>query len=373
MKRRGNGEGHISKLANGKYFAQISVGGDRPTRTFKTQKEAQVWMTEIKDAANNGRYINPSLKPLGVYWDKWISVDKAKSVSTATLQTYMHSRARLPDKLFKMSISRITRSDIQAALNGINGKRRTVEMTRTALNMCFNQAVEDKLIRESPVHKTVLPPKERRMKKAYSHESEDALIEYCLSSPRLTHKGGPWQVDINAQVYKDTLLTILRTGIRRAEACSLIWSDWTDDKLFIRGTKNDASVGTVPLTPDIIEILKRRHKAAKSIYIFETTYGSPLLGNSLYQFVKKKFGNTVHGLRHTLGRDAMEKGVNPRIVQEILRHADIRTTLEIYTDITEEDKAAAIIKIAGMEDKKNDTKPMQLQCIDTRNNSGTTA
>lgn len=140
MKRRGNGEGNITKMANGSYRARIYIDGKKPSQVFKTQRAAQVWLTSIKNAANEGKYVDASLIPLGDYWDQWIQIDKSKSVSPATLQTYVYSRARLPAKLLDSPISRITRQDIQAALNGIDGKRRTVEMTRTALNMCFNQA-----------------------------------------------------------------------------------------------------------------------------------------------------------------------------------------------------------------------------------------
>lgn len=348
MKRRAAGEGHISKLPNGKCFAQIYINGDRPTKRFDTLKEARKWLTSIKEAANKGKYVHPSMMPLSVYWDKWISIDKVHSVGTATKQTYAYSLARLPASLLELPISRITRQDIQGALNGLTArglKRRTVEMTRTALNMCFNQAVEDGLIADSPVRRTTLPAAERRKKKAYPRSVEDELIRYCMSPPRLTAKGEPWHVDVVAQVYKDAALTILRTGIRRDECCSRIWSDWEGSKLLIRGTKNDASVDYVPLTQDVVDILKRRHKEATSIYVFEKD-GKPILGNSLYHHLKKKFGHSVHGLRHTLGRDAMEAGINPRIVQKILRHADLRTTLEIYTDVSDEDTAAAVTKIA---------------------------
>src|ERR1035437_8154690 len=167
MKRRGNGEGTIIKLANGKRQAQIYIEGKRPTRTFNTQKEAQVWLTEIKDAHNKGRYIHPSLQPFGEYWEKWIKIDKAVSVGQASRDTYAASRARLPVELFERPISRITRQDIQQVLNGMQKsriiadktfvacRRRTIELTRIHLNMCFEKAVEDRLIAENPVRKTV--------------------------------------------------------------------------------------------------------------------------------------------------------------------------------------------------------------------------
>ena len=43
---------------------------------------------------------------------------------------------------------------------------------------------------------------------------------------------------------------------------------------------------------------------------------------------------TFHQFRHTFAAMMLERGVNPRVVQEFLGHKDISTTLGIYTGVT---------------------------------------
>lgn len=45
---------------------------------------------------------------------------------------------------------------------------------------------------------------------------------------------------------------------------------------------------------------------------------------------------TCHGLRHTFATRMCEANVNMKIVQKILGHADIGTTMNIYTDATKD-------------------------------------
>ena len=45
---------------------------------------------------------------------------------------------------------------------------------------------------------------------------------------------------------------------------------------------------------------------------------------------------SCHSLRHTFTTRLVEAGVNIKVVQEVLGHKDVSTTLDIYTDVTKE-------------------------------------
>ena len=47
-------------------------------------------------------------------------------------------------------------------------------------------------------------------------------------------------------------------------------------------------------------------------------------------------GLNLHCFRHTFSSMLLENGVNPRVVQRLLGHADIGTTLGIYSHVVAE-------------------------------------
>ena len=52
---------------------------------------------------------------------------------------------------------------------------------------------------------------------------------------------------------------------------------------------------------------------------------------------------SCHTLRHTFTTRMCEAGVNVKVIQDTLGHADIATTLNIYADVTKELKQTEFI------------------------------
>ncbi len=55
----------------------------------------------------------------------------------------------------------------------------------------------------------------------------------------------------------------------------------------------------------------------------------------------------IHGLRHAFATIALSKGVNAKHIQALMRHSHVSTTLQLYTDVYDDDLA----DIAGMLDR----------------------
>ena len=93
--------------------------------------------------------------------------------------------------------------------------------------------------------------------------------------------------------------------------------------------------------------------------VFTGSFGRCISENALYQDMKKiivqiredghTFGeHTPHSLRHTFATRGFERGIPPKVMQEILGHKSITMTLDIYSHVLPDKKAEEINKLAAM-------------------------
>ena len=54
----------------------------------------------------------------------------------------------------------------------------------------------------------------------------------------------------------------------------------------------------------------------------------------------RRFG--MHALRHTYATRAIERGVPPKVLQQLLGHASIKTTMDRYVHVTDDSMAKAV-------------------------------
>ena len=122
-------------------------------------------------------------------------------------------------------------------------------------------------------------------------------------------------------------------------------------------TKTAASAASLPLDSDLAEALLK-HKAratykSDSDYVFASDSGKPRWAGILLTdhikpaAAKARIGKVGwHTFRHTYSSLLHAFGTVPVVQKELLRHADIRTTLGIYTHGVSEDKRQASSRVA---------------------------
>lgn len=145
----------------------------------------------------------------------------------------------------------------------------------------------------------------------------------------------------------------LFTGCRRGEALALMPDDvdienktvrinktveWLGSHPQIKNSpKTDAGNRELPLTDKLIELLKPRMRQK---YLFQNANGE-LLNNSQvtrgWEKYQEETGiqSTPHQLRHSYQTMLFDAGIDIKTAQRWLGHADIKTTLDIYTHLSE--------------------------------------
>jgi integrase len=168
------------------------------------------------------------------------------------------------------------------------------------------------------------------------------------------------------------VLTCAATALRASEILALRWSDllWSEGRIRIskrwaKGedgeTKTDASDGYVPMHPALSAHLREWRKqsphAKETDFVFPSLTKDGRVPLDACSFVKKhlrpaakgagvaiadgqRFG--LHNLRHSLSNWLVNKAkVEPKTVQGILRHSEIQTTLDLYTQEDSDEARAA--------------------------------
>jgi len=169
---------------------------------------------------------------------------------------------------------------------------------------------------------------------------------------------------------KDAIRLAVSTGLRRGEICSLRWDDV---KLFIppRKTKSGTALygwisvrrdgetltktgdeDRVPLVAISYEVLGRlRENPNKSGYVFEGPKSSGKLDPDWVTSLFREYRRMAklpeefrfHSLRHTCASWLAENGADLKLIQEILRHSNIRQTMR-YTHLMPEVIAEKAVK-----------------------------
>lgn len=197
-------------------------------------------------------------------------------------------------------------------------------------------------------------------KKTYTEEEYKKIIDEILK---------------NIDYKKLGILLGLYTGMRIGELCALQFKDIdfkekcvrvtktlqrtynpTKDinpsEIKITSTKTDNSNRTIPLTEDIVKIVKEMN-AGDEDYVLtgKNKWTEPRTFRRFYQNFMKKIGIEplkFHSLRHTFASMNIENGADVKTISEILGHSDVDVTLKIYTHTSNKAKRKAVEKFEAL-------------------------
>ena len=208
------------------------------------------------------------------------------------------------------------------------------------------------------IKKMSLPKMNKKEIQILSNKEKQKLEKYCIEQNSLKSLG---------------ILICLNTGLRVGEVCALRWEnvDFETRRIHVEKTieriyskeenktiviidtpKSITSVRTIPLNSKLYNILKQiRGKSKKTDFVLTGSsehYVEPR--NYQYHFKEilkrskvKKY--KFHTLRHTFATNCIEAGMDIKSLSEILGHADVSITLNIYVHSSDKAKRKYLEKI----------------------------
>ncbi len=154
---------------------------------------------------------------------------------------------------------------------------------------------------------------------------------------------------------------------------------WIPNRGYVTGTpKTKASRRTIGLHPFVLDalhdhLLRQYDQRCIAVdqwqehgLVFCRALGDHLRKTSMNHALTSKLKKldmgslSVHGLRHTTATHLLSMKVNPKIVQELLGHEDLETTLIVYSHVLSGDQEKAMMELNAAfweaEDVKMDVK-----------------
>lgn len=383
MGKRSNGEGTIFKRKDGRWCAAyFDEDYHRHYVYGKTQAEIK---KKLKQKMENPQ-IQVKKEDTSISVQDWmlyyLENYKKNEIKETTYGAYLelYRKHIKNSKVGKTKLGKLSSNQLQKYYNekkteGYNPK--TIKHIFTLLNSAFDKAVQLKMITENMNKLVVLPKREiyqasvltaKEVKKILTEAKEDEL-------------------------YPIVALT-LYTGLRKGEVMALKWKnvDMEKKELYVEGSlcrvlkeidengksryeykvlepKTLKSKRIVPLLPvaiEALEIQKKWQEEDKRKYIdiyndqdfvFAKEDGNYLnqrgFMDKYHQFLKRYGISDVrfHDLRHSFASLLLEAGESPKIIQELLGHSTITTTMDIYAHVTKRGKIGAIEKLDMLVEK----------------------
>lgn len=333
---------------------------------------------------------------LNYVFDRYISMKSNLRPTTKSNYQYMYNRfvrKGFGEKL----IAEIKYSDVKYfylyLLNDLKLQVNTVDTIHTLLHPTFQLAVRDEVIRKNPSDGVMADIKKSNGKnKGIRHsltlEQQRAFLNYIANEPVFEH-------------WLPLFVTLLGTGCRIGEVIGLRWEDIDNTNRTIsinhsvvyyakEGSrksvfqvsmpKTEAGIREIPMLDEVYNAFRNEYERQKETgfncteidgmtgFIFCNRFGNVHNPQTINRTIKRISENynarevinarkekrepiilpsfSCHHLRHTFCSRLCENETNLKVIQSIMGHANIETTMDIYAEATAEKKKEALDELS---------------------------
>lgn len=370
------------KQKSGLYRTKVLIGVDREGKPVNKYISAKS-KAELEDKKRKTveYYIDSSGMEkdvlFGEYAEEWFEKRKSIGISASSRQSYRTALSKNILPAFGMRHLRAIRPmELQQFLNQFAGMSVTkITVVTSALKGIFRSACADRILQSDPSAYLRKPPAAKATeKRALTAEERERIREVCHVHPQ--------------GVY---LAVMYYLGVRPGEARGLMWSDidWQSNVVrIVRDIdyKDHNAVGelktlksrrNVPLPEPLREILMPL-RGLPNLFIIsgELNHAVPLAKTSSERLwvelmasagmvepvpceMKKRYRNgdirneyvpliTPHMLRHNYITMCWENGFDPYTTMKLVGHSSIKTTMDIYTHLSDKQMEIAREQVSKM-------------------------
>ena len=388
----------ICQRRDGLYSARfVSSEGKRQVKCFSSLPEARNWLEDAKYADRHEDVFAPPDMTVTEWFEFWISHIVGDLASNTKRNYRERYKQNIQPIIGKMLLSDVKPMHCKKVLLSMDADYAgsTIRQTYITMGTMFKAAKMNDLIAKHPMDgvRFTKPVRATDDIKFLTRDEQRVFLETAKRSHN----------------YNQYAL-ILETGLRTGEMIGLTWDaiDFEKRTLTVNKTlefrhgeqywragppKTQHSYRTMPLTDRAYEILKgiwdsrpeqkesptldktleyidRRTGVSSQLVMRNLVFinwrtGEPAKNSSydthLYKLCDEagieKF--CMHALRHTYATRAIESGMQPKVLQKLLGHASIKTTMDRYVHVTNDSMSKAVLQFEKMQQNQNGTVMVQ--------------